>query len=211
MPAPWPQGLAWHPGWLDRSQQQDLLQEVETLLERAPLYRPSMPKSGKPLSVIMSNAGPLGWVTDKAGYRYQARHPVTGRAWPMIPEAVLAIWEQLSGYPAPPEACLINRYDATARMGLHRDRDEAALDAPVLSISLGDSAFFRIGGPGRKDPTRSFKLASGDVLVMGGASRHCFHGVERILAGSSSLVAGGGRYNLTLRRVSPPPLECGVT
>ncbi len=207
MSAPWPEGLAWHPAWLDRGQQQALVEEIEGLLRRAPLYRPRMPKSGKPMSVTMSNAGPLGWVTDREGYRYQARHPVTDRAWPAIPDSVMAVWQALSGYAAPPEACLINRYDAAARLGLHRDADEDAADAPVVSISLGDSALFRIGGPGRGDPTRSFRLSSGDVLVMGGASRHCFHGVDRILAGSSRLVAGGGRYNLTLRRVRKPTLD----
>ncbi len=204
MSSTWPDGLAWHPGWLDRARQGALLVEVEGLLAEAPLYRPTMPKSGKPLSVSMSNAGSLGWVSDRAGYRYQAQHPDTGRPWPAIPETLLAIWQSLSGYAAPPEACLINRYEAGARMGLHRDADEAALDAPVLSISLGDTALFRIGGRGRRDPSGSFRLASGDVLLLGGESRHCYHGVDRILAGSSRLLAGGGRLNLTMRRVTDP-------
>ncbi|GAB5469265.1 MAG: alpha-ketoglutarate-dependent dioxygenase AlkB [Rhodospirillales bacterium] len=199
-----PQGLRWYPGWLSAERQRALVAEVALLLEQAPLYRPAMPKSGKPLTVTMSNAGSLGWIADVTGYRYQAHHPITGRPWPAIPATILAIWEELSNFPAPPEACLINRYEATARMGLHRDADEAALAAPVLSLSLGDSALFRIGGPERRDPTRSFRLHSGDVLLLGGASRRCYHGVDRILAGSSRLLADGGRLNLTLRRVTHP-------
>lgn len=203
--APWPEGLDWRPGFLDAAAQADLLAEIRALLESAPLYRPCMPRSGKPFSVVMSNAGPLGWVADRNGYRYQPRHPATGRPWPPIPESLLAIWRALAGYPAPPEACLINRYREGARMGLHRDGDEAALEAPVVSVSLGDSALFRIGGPRRNDPTRSFRLHSGDVLVLGGKSRHCYHGVDRLLSGSSRLVPEGGRVNVTLRRVTPPP------
>ncbi len=199
---PGPEGLVWHPACLDQAAQRALLGEVEGLLATAPLYRPVMPKSGKPLSVRMSNAGALGWISDQQGYRYQALHPVTGKPWPAIPDSILTIWRQLSGYGADPEACLINLYDATARMGLHRDQDEAAEDAPVVSISLGDTALFRIGGSRRSDPTRSFRLSSGDVLILGGASRHCYHGVDRILAGSSRLLAEGGRINLTLRRVN---------
>ncbi len=204
MTADWPEGLVWHREWLDRAQQIELLAEIRELLQRAPLYRPTMPKSGKPLSVRMSNAGPLGWITDRAGYRYEACHPMTGKPWPAIPERLLEIWQQLAGYPEPPEACLINLYDAEARMGQHRDRDEAALDAPVLSVSLGDTALFRIGGTRRSDPSLSVRLSSGDLLLLGGASRHCYHGVDRILFGSSRLLAGGGRLNLTLRRVTPP-------
>ncbi len=201
---PWPQGLAWRPGHLDREAQAALLAEIQALLAAAPPYRPTMPKSGKAFSVTMSNAGPLGWVSDREGYRYQALHPETGAPWPPIPESILEIWRQFSGYSADPEACLINLYNGTARMGLHRDADEAAGDAPVLSISLGDTALFRIGGPRRNDPTGSFHLSSGDVLLLGGASRHCYHGIDRILTGSSRLLAGGGRLNVTLRRVNRP-------
>lgn len=199
-----PEGLRLLPGHLDPAQQRELLAAVEAVIAAAPLYRPTMPKDGKPFSVRMTNAGPLGWVSDRAGYRYQATHPDTGRPWPAIPPALLRLWEALTGYPAPPEACLVNCYDAGARMGLHRDADEAARDAPVLSVSLGDTALFRIGGPARRGPARSFRLASGDVLLLGGGARHCFHGVDRILGGSSRLLPGGGRINLTLRRVTPP-------
>ena len=156
------------------------------------------------MSVRMTNLGKLGWVSDKTGYRYQPHHPETTRPWPAIPEKLFELWEILAQYPHPPEACLVNYYTGRARMGLHQDKDEVNLDAPVLSVSLGDSAVFRMGGNSRKDPTRSIKLHSGDVLVMGGNARMNFHGVDRILPATSTLLDGGGRLNLTLRRVNMP-------
>jgi alkylated DNA repair protein (DNA oxidative demethylase) len=197
-------GLVLLPGYLDRSAQLALLADIRAVIAAAPLYVPRLPVSGKPMSVRMTNCGPLGWVTDEAGYRYQATHPETGRPWPPIPDRVLEIWRVLSAYPHPPEACLINYYTAGARMGLHRDRDEADFSAPVLSISLGDTGIFRMGGARRSDPTRSFRLASGDVLLLGGAARLAFHGVDRIIPRSSTLLPEGGRINLTLRRVTQP-------
>lgn len=197
-------GLVLLPGYLDRSAQLALLADIRTVIAAAPLYVPRLPVSGRPMSVRMTNCGPLGWVTDEAGYRYQATHPETGRPWPPMPDRVLEIWRALSGYPHPPEACLINYYTAGARMGLHQDRDEADFSAPVLSISLGDTGIFRVGGARRSDPTRSFRLASGDVLLLGGAARLAFHGVDRIIPGSSTLLPEGGRINLTLRRVTRP-------
>ncbi len=203
-----PAGVAWHPGHLAPARQAAVLAEVLRCLAEAPLVRPVMPGDGKPFSVRMSSCGPLGWVSDRSGYRYQERHPGTGRPWPAIPPLLLTLWDTLTGYPAPPEACLINHYDAAARMGLHQDRDEAALDAPVLSISLGDTAVFRVGGTARRDPTRSIRLASGDAVLLAGPARLAFHGIDRVLGGSSRLLAGtplgGGRLNLTLRRVSLP-------
>ncbi len=191
--------------WLDEPAQRHLLDAVTTALDQAPLYTPHMPRSGRPMSVSMSNCGALGWYTDKAkGYRYIAEHPITGQPWPEIPASLLELWARMTDYPAPPEACLINYYAGTARMGLHLDSDEAAKTAPVLSVSLGDTAVFRLGGPRRRDPTRSFKLHSGTVLVLEGERRHWYHGVDRVISGSSTLIAGGGRFNLTLRRVNPP-------
>jgi len=182
-----------------------MLTAVLEVIARAPLYAPRMPRSGKPMSVRMTNCGRLGWMTDEGGYRYQQTHPCTGTPWPAIPECLLRAWTELSGYPlAPPEACLVNVYDAHARMGLHQDRDEEDLAAPVVSLSLGDACLFRIGGTRRQDPTVSFRLASGDALVLGGQARLAFHGVDRIIPGTSSLLAGGGRINLTLRRVTRP-------
>jgi alkylated DNA repair protein (DNA oxidative demethylase) len=193
------------PGLLSRAEQEALVADILARARRAPFYTPCMPKSGAPMSVRMTNFGPLGWVTDKeGGYRYQSFHPDTGAPWPDMPARALELWDQLCGYPAPPEACLINLYEGSARMGLHVDSDEEAWDAPVLSISLGDTAVFRIGGPLRSDPTRSLRLASGDLCVLGGPSRRAHHGVDRILPGTSTLLPKGGRINLTLRRVNAP-------
>jgi DNA oxidative demethylase len=197
-------GLRLISGYVDRPGQETLAAEIAAALERAPLYTPRMPRSGRPFSVRMSNCGVLGWVSDAAGYRYQPTHPETGRPWPAIPRSLLAIWQELSGYPHPPEACLINFYASGTRMGLHQDRDEADFSAPVLSVSLGDTCVFRLGGLRRTDPTRSLELKSGDALVLGGEARLAFHGVERVLAGTSTLLPHGGRINLTMRRVTLP-------
>ncbi len=194
-------GLVLASGYLSPAEQADLVAEIRQVVAAAPLYRPVMPRFGRPFSVQMSNCGPLGWVSDKSGYRYQATHPVSGAPWPDIPERVAKIWQDLSGYGGPAECCLINFYDDDAKMGLHRDENEEVFDAPVVSVSLGDEALFRFGGPERKDPTKSFRLMSGDVLIMGGASRLSYHGVDRIYPGTSSLLKDGGRLNLTLRRV----------
>jgi alkylated DNA repair protein (DNA oxidative demethylase) len=121
-----------------------------------------------------------------------------------MPRQALDAWQALSGYPSPPDACLINFYEPAARMGMHQDKDEEALDAPVVSLSLGDTALFRYGGLDRKEPTRSVKLRSGDAIVFGGPARLIYHGVDRLTAGSSDLLPQGGRLNLTLRRVRKP-------
>jgi alkylated DNA repair protein (DNA oxidative demethylase) len=207
-----PDGLLLLPGYLDPGAQKALLADILEVVAEAPFYRPTMPISGAPFSVQMSNAGPLGWVSDRSGYRYDDRHPQTGQPWPPIPPLLLQLWDEVTAYPAAPEACLINLYRDRARMGVHQDRDEPARDAPVLSVSLGDSALFRIGGLRRRDPSRTLLLESGDVVVLGGAARMCFHGIDRVLSGTSALVPGGGRINLTLRRVTPPglPLDNGL-
>jgi DNA oxidative demethylase len=195
-------GLRLLPGHLDRNGQADLLAAVRAVSAAAPPFTPRMPKSGRPFTVRMSNCGPLGWVSDRSGYRYQPTHPETGRPWPPIPATLLALWDELARHPDPPEACLINFYAPTAKMGLHQDRDEEDFAAPVVSISLGDSCLFRVGGLKRSEPTRAFRLSSGDVLVLGGDARLAFHGVDRVYAGTSSLLPEGGRINLTLRRVT---------
>jgi alkylated DNA repair protein (DNA oxidative demethylase) len=198
-------GFRLWPGLLGRTEQEALRDAVFARLRAGPWYIPRMPKTGQPMRVRMTNFGPLGWVTDKEqGYRYQATHPETGEPWAEMPPRVLELWDELTGYPAPPEACLVNLYEGDARMGLHVDADEEAWDAPVLSISLGDTATFRIGGSLRSDPTRSVRLASGDVCMLGGPSRRAYHGVDRILPGTSRLLPKSGRINLTLRRVTAP-------
>jgi alkylated DNA repair protein (DNA oxidative demethylase) len=197
-------GLRYLPGRLSRPKQEDLVEIIRQVVAEAPLYVPVMPGSGRPMSVRMTNCGPLGWVTDKErGYRYQATHPVTGLPWPAIPQVLLDLWRDISGHPKDPEACLVNFYADDAKMGLHQDRDEADLSAPVLSISLGNTCLFRIGGLARTERTKSLKLESGDVFLLGGEGRLCFHGVDRIYPGTSTLLKSGGRINLTLRRVNP--------
>jgi alkylated DNA repair protein (DNA oxidative demethylase) len=193
------------PGYLDRAAQEALLAALRAVLASAPLYTPRMPKTGKTLSVRMSNCGRLGWVTDEAGYRYQPMHPGTGAPWPPMPAIVTDAWTALASYPHPPESCLINYYGPAAKMGLHQDRDEHAFDAPVVSLSLGDTCLFRIGGTKRGDPSRTIRLASGDAVVLGGEARLVFHGVDRVISGTSTLLPEGGRINLTLRRVTVPP------
>jgi alkylated DNA repair protein (DNA oxidative demethylase) len=196
-----PAGFALHPEALTRDGQAALVAEVFALIEDAPLYRHAL-AGGKTMSVLNSNLGELGWFADARGYRYQAAHPVTGRPWPAMPQSLLALWRAYSGADVAPDACLINLYRDGARMGLHRDMDEADRKAPVLSISLGDTALFRLGGTKRTDPTGSFRLASGDICVLGGEARMAFHGVDRVIEGSSTLIPGGGRLNLTLRRAA---------
>jgi alkylated DNA repair protein (DNA oxidative demethylase) len=214
-------GLIHYPGYLDETAQARLWSELARVLRVSPPYTPRMPRTGAPFSVRMTNCGDLGWVSDEAGYRYQTRHPETMEPWAAIPGTASTAWDDLSGYRAPPEACLVNLYAPQARMGMHQDRDEAALDAPVVSLSLGATALFRYGGLRRGDPTRSVRLHSGDAMVIGGASRLIHHGVDRILARGPDLLAAegpaaipacvahilgpGGRCNLTLRRVTRPP------
>jgi DNA oxidative demethylase len=200
-------GVVHYPGFLDRAAQEALAEILRKLVAIAPLFTPTMPRTGTSFSVRMSNCGALGWVSDISGYRYQTTHPVTGAPWPPMPDVLLAAWATLADYPHAPQACLINHYAASAKMGLHQDKDEQDFDAPVVSLSLGDTALFRIGGISRRDPTCSFKLASGDALVFGGPARLAFHGIDRLLPGSSTLLSQPGRINLTLRRVTKPMLQ----
>jgi alkylated DNA repair protein (DNA oxidative demethylase) len=187
--------------FLDAAQQSALVDDVRSIVARAPLFAPVTPW-GKPMSVRMTSAGALGWVTDRGGYRYQGQHPA-GADWPAIPTSILDIWRQVNGVDTLPNCCLVNFYGEGARMGMHQDKDEGSFEAPVVSISLGDSALFRMGGTDRGGKTESVWLESGDVVVMGGDARLAFHGVDRIRSGSSSLLKNGGRLNLTLRVVDP--------
>lgn len=189
-------------GYLAPDMQKTLLEEIRAIVAQAPLFTPTMPRWGTPLSVRMSNCGPLGWLSDKSGYRYEPVHPVTGQPWPALPESLLRIWYELTAYPVPPEACLINYYSPKAKMGLHIDNDEEDFDAPILSISLGDDARFRLGGKERKDPTKSVLLRSGDVMLLEGEDRLAYHGVDKIYPGTSTLLKEPGRINLTMRRVT---------
>lgn len=199
-----PRGVRHMPGWFTTDAQRALVEDIRAVVAAAPLYRPVMPRTEKPFSVRMTNCGALGWVSDKAGYRYQPLHPVTGEPWPPIPPALMELWRTVANYEAEPEACLVNFYEDKARMGLHQDRDEEDLKAPVVSVSLGDECLFRVGENTRGGRTTSIRLMSGDVVVLGGEGRLAFHGVDRIYPSTSALLKKGGRINLTLRRVTKP-------
>jgi alkylated DNA repair protein (DNA oxidative demethylase) len=186
-------------GAIDAAGQAALVEEVLAAANAAPFYRPLTP-SGKPMSVEQTSLGAYGWTTDADGYRYEPVHPLTRQPWPPMPRCLLALWAVHTSGETPPDSCLVNLYREGAKMGLHTDSDEQDLTAPVLSVSLGDTAVFRLGGAARGDSSRTVRLTSGDVSVLAGPSRRFFHGVDRILAGSSRLVPGGGRINLTLRR-----------
>jgi alkylated DNA repair protein (DNA oxidative demethylase) len=186
-------------GWLDPEAQRIMAADLRAVVAAAPPFRPET-RFGQKMSVRMTSAGRFGWVSDRRGYRYEPRHP-SGTAWPPIPASVLAVWTGITGLDRQPDCCLVNHYAEGARMGLHQDRDEADFRWPVLSVSLGDSARFRIGNVARGGPTESLWLESGDVLVMAGAARLIHHGIDRIRPNSSTLLDGGGRINLTLRVV----------
>lgn len=195
--------MTYYPEYFSRKSQEILRDIILKHLVNVPLFTPTMPKTDKPFSVKMSNAGSLGWVSDIKGYRYQPHHP-EGQEWGAIPQSLLELWQDRADYAHEPEACLINFYEATAKMGLHQDRDEQDFTAPVISVSLGASALFRIGGMNRRDKTKILKLNSGDVLMFGGQARLIFHGIDRLYPKTSTLIENDARINLTLRRVTKP-------
>jgi len=199
-----PQGFAHYPLYFSLEEQEALIAAVKAATHNAPFFQPTMPRTGTPLSVVMSNFGTLGWVTDKEkGYRYEPVHPKTGQTWPALPDLLTELWRKVADWPDLPEACLINWYREGSKMGLHVDNDELAVNAPVVSVSLGDPAMFRIGETKRGGPTTGVKLFSGDVVVLAGEARRCYHGVSKLYYGESALVPKGGRINLTMRRVYP--------
>ena len=203
--ADFPTGFSHFPLYFSAEEQSALIQAVKQGVMHAPFFIPAMPRTGTPMSVAMSNFGPLGWVTDKdKGYRYEPCHPKNGAAWPELPSLLKKLWDEVTGYPLRPEACLINWYkpERASKMGMHVDNDENDLRAPVVSISLGDPAMFRIGGPKRGGATQGIKLYSGDVVVLADEARLCYHGVSKVFYGETALVPRGGRINLTMRRVS---------
>ena len=193
-------GFDIHAGLISAAQQADWVDDIRAVVAAAPLVSPVTP-GGRPMSVRMTAAGRLGWVTDRAGYRYAARHPCGGD-WPPIPARVLDLWHRVTGLAREPDCCLINFYGEGARMGLHQDKDEGDFTFPVLSVSLGDDALFRMGGVDRPAPPQSLWLRSGAVVVLGGAARLAWHGIDRVRHGSSTLLPKGGRINLTLRVVA---------
>lgn len=192
-------GFIIHPGLLDPDAQARMLEDLRAVLRAAPLFHPVTPR-GQEMSVRMTSAGRYGWVSDRRGYRYERQHP-SGVDWPPIPQSVLSVWNQVAETERAPDCCLVNFYGEGARMGLHQDRDEADFSHPVVSISLGDEALFRMGNETRGGRTSSVWLRSGDVVVMGGEARLRYHGIDRIRFRSSVLLPRGGRINVTLRVV----------
>lgn len=186
-------------GFLNNAAQTKLVEDVREVVTSAPLFSPMTPY-GRPMSVQMTSAGRVGWVSDRSGYRYEETHP-SGANWPAIPESIMRIWTELGSATRTPDCCLINFYREGARMGLHQDKDEGDFSWPVVSISLGDDALFRMGGSTRAERTESLWLSSGDVVVLAGDARLAYHGVDRVKHGTSFLLPNGGRLNLTLRVV----------
>jgi DNA oxidative demethylase len=188
-----------YPGRLSAPAQARIVADIRSVVAAAPLFSPMTPY-GRPMTVRMTSAGRYGWISDRRGYRYAPTHP-DGMPWPAIPDSILEVWRDLVGAKRAPDCCLVNFYGDGARMGLHQDRDEADFSWPVLSISLGDDARFRIGGTERGGKTASVWLRSGDVLTLGGDARLAYHGIDKLAPGTSTLLPKGGRINLTLRVV----------
>lgn len=186
----------------EHDDERTLVDAIETIIEAAP-FRHMVTPGGFRMSVAMTNAGALGWVTDLAGYRYASRDPETDRPWPEIPASL----QRLASSAAKtagfddflPDACLVNRYDPEARMTLHQDKDERDFGAPIVSVSLGIPAVFLWGGDKRNDTAKRIPLAHGDVVVWGGPSRLRFHGVLPLKDDAHPLL-GRKRINLTFRK-----------
>lgn len=201
-----PEGAKLFRNRLGAAEQIAILDDIAAIMEEAPPFRPQMP-TGPYMINSLTNCGPLGWLSDKRGYRYEPAHPVTGRPWPPIPPAVLDLAKQVAsdtGYDFEPDACLVNIYARDGKLSLHRDHDEANYAWPIVSLSFGNDADFQLAGLKRAGPSQSFTLHSGDVFVLAGESRLRYHGVKRIRPGTSPIahkaLPEGGRINLTLRR-----------
>ncbi len=179
-----------------------LLAEIAGIAEAAP-FRHMLVPGGHSMSVAMTGCGQVSWVSDREGYRYAPRDPLTGRAWPALPPVMLDLAARAAkagGFAGfVPDSCLVNRYEPGARMGLHQDRDERDMRQPIVSVSLGLPATFLWGGARRTDPARRIGLESGDVVVWGGPARLAFHGIAPLRAGMHE-PTGDCRFNLTFRR-----------
>jgi DNA oxidative demethylase len=185
-----------------RSFEADLIADLRDIVAQA-RFRHMVTPGGHQMSVAMSNCGPIGWVTDRSGYRYDANDPETKKPWPAMPSSFRGLARQAAeaaGFEGfSPDACLINRYQPGAKMGLHQDKDEGDLDAPIVSVSLGLPAIFLFGGLKRSDKTRRFRLEHGDIAVWGGPARLAYHGVAPLADGEHALM-GRQRINLTFRK-----------
>jgi alkylated DNA repair protein (DNA oxidative demethylase) len=175
------------------------------LIEAAAPFRHLVTPGGFRMSVAMTNCGSLGWVSDRRGYRYDPRDPLSGRPWPPMPRAFVEFARtaaQAGGFSAfTPDACLVNRYEPGSRLTLHQDKDERDFSAPIVSVSLGLPGIFLFGGDLRKDKQRRIPLQHGDVVVWGGPARLHHHGVLALKDGHHELL-GAQRLNLTFRRAA---------
>ncbi len=192
------EGLEYYPNALNKELISKVTKQINIIFKAAPLYQPTMPKTGNKFSVKMTNCGKYGWVSDKKGYRYQETHPNTQKNWPPIPEELLNIWKKYTTLTINPDCCLINLYDENAKMGLHQDNDEEDFSYPVLSISIGADALFQIGGLKRNEKSSSLKLRNGDILIMKEKSRLIYHGISKIYPNEKFKE----RINLTFRKVT---------
>lgn len=193
-------GVTVFQGLLDADAQAQMVTDLRLVAQAAPMFSPQTPY-GKPMSVKLTAAGEFGWFSDRRGYRYVPQHP-GGADWPDIPASILNVWQALAPDAPRPECCLVNFYGEGTKMGMHQDKDEADFQWPVVSISLGDEALFRLGNTTKGGKTESIWLKSGDVAVMGGPARLIYHGIDRIKFQSSDLLPQGGRLNVTLRVVT---------
>lgn len=179
-----------------------LMPEIDRVAAGAP-FRFMVTPGGQPMSAAMTNCGPLGWVSDRAGYRYGPTDPETGRPWPAMPAPLAALARSAAaaaGFPGfDPDACLINRYAVGARMGAHQDRDERDFGQPIVSVSLGLPAVFAMYGPKRGGRATPIPVADGDVVVFGGPARRNYHAVRAIKPGHHP-VTGPYRFNVTFRK-----------
>jgi alkylated DNA repair protein (DNA oxidative demethylase) len=180
----------------------DVLAALGDICTQSPFRHMTTPW-GAAMSVAMTNCGDAGWLTDRAGYRYDRIDPETGQPWPAMPECIRELASRAAdraGYPGfVPDACLINRYSPGTRLTLHQDRDERDYAHPIVSVSLGVPAAFQFGGPQRRDPVRKIVVRHGDVVVWGGVSRLAYHGLTELKSGEHPLL-GNQRINLTFRR-----------
>jgi alkylated DNA repair protein (DNA oxidative demethylase) len=187
---------------LARDREEAVMEALFSVAAESP-FRHMITPGGFRMSVAMTNCGPLGWITDKKGYRYGAVDPETNSTWPVMPPVFLELAREAAtkaGYPAfVPDACLINRYEPGARLTLHQDKDENDFEAPIVSVSLGLPAVFLFGGMERSDRTRRVPVFHGDIVVWGGPARLRFHGIAPLKDGVHDLT-GGYRFNLTFRK-----------
>ena len=190
---------------LSKAVQQEILAAARAVVVQAPLFRPTM-ANGQSFNYSMTNCGELGWVADRHGYRYQQIHPETFNGFPAMPQEIenlaVAVARETGNNNFLPQSCLLNFYSKGEKLGLHQDNTEKNLSAPIISVSLGDSGIFVLGGKHRNDKTRQYIVQSGDVIVMGGESRNFFHAFKGTVPNTSNLLKNGGRLNLTIRQVN---------